>query len=314
MHAPHHSFFKDPARAQAFFSSWTQAIETLNQCRYQRQEVPSQLGTTVVWSLNAEQHSWPALVIFPGFRTCGLFWDLDNNLAPLKETHRIYLVDVNGQPCLSAGYTPKIKSLDYGHWAADLLQQLGLDRVGVAGASFGALLGLKLAQVAPERISHLALLNPGCLQPFSLGLKNLYYNLMPLAFPSEANVRKFLNAAVFCSGFHELSAPAMQLLVDYEVFAIREYRDNTPKPYAMTAAELEQVSVPVYLLLGDKDLLFPYQKSLAVARRHLKTLRQALVLPNIGHGIEISPVAMAALAGFIREDASALAASQDIAL
>ena len=302
MHAPYHSSFKNLSQAEAFFADWVAQIEALNQCRYQRLEIPSLLGKTVVWTLNAERHDWPALVIFPGFRTCGLFWDLDNNLAPLKTTHRIFLVDVNGQPCLSEGNTPPVKSLDYGYWAADLLDQLGLPVAAVAGASFGGLLGLKLALVAPARISKLVLLNPGCLQPFSLGLRNLYYNLLPLAFPSAANVRKFLNAAVFCPGHHELSAPAMQLLVDYEVFAITQYRDHTQKPYAMGPDELDHITVPVYLLLGDKDPLFPYQKSLHVAKQHLRTLRRSVVLPNTGHGIEISSLAMNALADFLREE------------
>jgi len=302
MHAPYRSFFKNQTQAEAFFTHWVGQIEALNRCRYQRHEVATVLGTTVVWSLNAERADWPALVIFPGFRTCGLFWDLDNNLAPLKATHRIFLVDVNGQPCLSDGATPSVKTLDYGYWAADLLTQLGLETAAVAGASFGGLLGLKLAQVAPERISKLVLMNPGCLQPFSLGLKNLFYNLLPLAWPTKANVRSFLTKGVFYPGHHELSDAAMQLLVDYEVFAIKQYRDNTQKPYAMPAEELARVRVPVYLLLGDKDLLFPYQKSLAVARQHLRTLRRAVVLPNIGHGIETSPLAIAELARFIQQE------------
>ncbi|MDO7875276.1 alpha/beta hydrolase [Hymenobacter sp. ASUV-10] len=300
MHAPHHSFFKDQPRAEAFFARWVGQLEALNHCTYQRHPVSTVLGTTVVWSLNAERRDWPALLILPGFRTGGLFWDFDNNLAPLKATHRIFMVDVNGQPSLSDGRTPPVKSLDYGHWLADLLDRLGLDQVAVAGASFGSLLGIKLAQVAPQRVRQLVLMNPGCLQPFSLAPRNLYYNLLPLAFPSEANVRKFLQAAVLHPPEHGLTAPALQLLVDYELFAITEYRDHTPKPYAMPPEELARVTVPVDMLLGDKDILFPCQKSLRVARRHLPTLRTARVLPNIGHGIETSPVAMAALAALLR--------------
>jgi pimeloyl-ACP methyl ester carboxylesterase len=299
MHAPYHSCFKDQARAEAFFARWVGQLEALNGCTYQRHTVSTVLGSTVVWSLNAERLDWPALLILPGFRTCGLFWDFDNSLAPLKATHRIFMVDVNGQPCLSDGHTPPVKSLDYGHWAADLLDQLGLDQVAVAGASFGGLLALKLAQVAPARVRRAVLLNPGCLQAFSLAPRNLYYNLLPLAFPNETNVRKFLAAAVFHAPDHQLSAPAMQLLVDYELFAITEYRDRTQKPYAMPPAELARVTVPVDVLLGDRDILFPYRKSLQVARQHLPTLRSARVLPGIGHGIETSPVALAALAALL---------------
>lgn len=302
MYTPHHSFFKDQSRAETFLADWVTRLEALNQCRYQRLEVPTTLGNTVVWALNAERADWPPLVVLPGFRTCGLFWDFDNSLAPLKATHRIFLVDMNGQPGLSDGDTPPVKTLDYGHWAVSLLDQLGLATAAVAGASFGGLLGLKLALVAPVRVSQLVLLNPGCLQTFSLGLKNLYYNLLPLAFPSEANVRCFLRGAVLCPGHHELSEAAMQLLVDFELFAIREYQDHTQKPYAMTAAELADLRVPVDLLLGAEDLLFPATRSLRAAQAHLPTLRRARVLPHIGHGIETSPVALAALAALLHED------------
>ncbi|MDB5269518.1 MAG: Pimeloyl-ACP methyl ester carboxylesterase [Hymenobacter sp.] len=302
MLAPYHSFFKDPPRAEAFLAAWVARLEALNHCRYQRLAVPTTLGTTVVWALNAGRTDWPALVVLPGFRTSGLFWDFDNSLAPLKATHRVFLVDVNGQPGPSDGHTPPVKTLDYGHWAASLLDGLGLATAAVAGASFGGLLGLKLALVAPARVSRLVLLNPGCLQPFSLGLKNLYYNLLPLAFPTEANVRRFLRGAVLCPGHHELSDAAMQLLVDFELFAIQQYQDHTQKPYAMTAAELAGLTVPVDLLLGAQDLLFPAARSLRAARARLPTLRRTLVLPNIGHGIETSPVALATLAGWLREE------------
>ena len=51
------------------------------------------------------------MVIFPGFRTSSLFWDMDNALAPLKKDYRIYLVETNGQPNLSDGNNPDIKEM-----------------------------------------------------------------------------------------------------------------------------------------------------------------------------------------------------------
>ncbi|SHJ14927.1 Pimeloyl-ACP methyl ester carboxylesterase [Hymenobacter daecheongensis DSM 21074] len=297
--APYCSEFKDPARAEAFLGRWVQQVEALNGCQYGRLTVPSLLGPTVVWTLNAEQTDWPAVVIFPGFRTVSLFWDLDNNLAPLKQKYRLFLIDVNGQPCLSHGATPAVKGDGYGHWAADLLRQLGLAKAHVLGASFGGLLALKLSQVAPELVDKVVLLNPGCLQSFSLGWRNLYYNLLPLLRPTMGHVLTFLDAAVFCPPHHQLSAPARQLLADFELFAIREYRDRTPKPYAMPPAELARVTAAVYLLVGEHDLLFPYQKSVAVARQHLRGLRGVQTFPHTGHGIETSREALMAVAALL---------------
>jgi hypothetical protein len=46
------------------------------------------------------------------------------------------------------------------------------------------------------------------------------------------------------------------------------------------------------LLLGDKDLLFPFQKSLDHAKRLIKTLKEVKIYTNVGHGIETFDKAM----------------------
>jgi hypothetical protein len=40
------------------------------------------------------------------------------------------------------------------------------------------------------------------------------------------------------------------MLVDYEVFAIKRYKDNTQKPYYM-GNELSEVKVDTYVMEGD---------------------------------------------------------------
>jgi hypothetical protein len=136
------------------------------------------------------------------------------------------------------------------------------------------------------------LLNPGCLQLFSHSWHNLYYNFLPLIWPTAENVEKFLDNAVLYKDKHVLSSTAKKLLIEYELFAINKYRDKTQKPYPMKANELEDVISDVYLVVGDKDLLFPYQKSIKAARKYLQTLRGVCVLKDVGHGIETSRNAM----------------------
>ena len=41
-----------------------------------------------------------------------------------------------------------------------------------------------------------------------------------------------------------------------------------------------------YLLLGDQDLLFPFQKSVDHAKRLIKSLKEVKIYTNVGHGIE----------------------------
>lgn len=279
------SQFKDETADRNYFENWVSRLEKNNSRQYERYEIETSLGMTHIWGLNTRDEQLDTLVIFPGARTTSLIWDFDKGLDNLNHKMKIFMVETNGLPNLSEGMTPDIKSLDYGLWATEVFDKLNIDKAFVAGASFGGLICMKLGIVKPERIKAAFLLNPGCLQPFSLTLKNLYYNLLPIIKPNERNVLKFLDTAVFSKPNHKLSGFSEKMLVDYEVFAISRYRDKTQKPYYM-GKQLEDVKVETYLLVGDKDLLFPYQKSVDNAKRQIKTLKETKIYNNVGHGIE----------------------------
>lgn len=279
------SRFKDEQKAVRFFDEWVSELEKLNGRSYERIQVHTSLGKTHLWGLNTTRKDLETLVIFPGARTTSLFWDLDRGLDNLDQPLRVFMVETNGLPNLSDGATPDIRSLDYGLWANEVLEQLEIDRAFVAGASFGGLICMKLGITDPEKIKAAFLLNPGCLQPFSMGLKNLYYNLLPIASPTVDHVSTFLNEAVFCKPYHHISSSAERMMLDYEVFVLKEYKDNTQKPYYM-GKQLADVEAETYLLEGDKDLLFPFQLSVDNASKHIRHLMGIRVFENVGHGIE----------------------------
>lgn len=280
-----HSHFKDETKDLDYFKNWVTKLEKNNDRQYERYEVETSLGKTQIWGLNTKNDFSDILVIFPGARTTSLIWDFDKGLDNLNRKMRIFMVETNGLPNLSNGSTPDIKSLDYGHWANEIFEKLKIEKAFVAGASFGGLVCMKLGITNPEKIKAAFLLNPGCLQSFSLSFNNLYYNLLPIIKPTKKNVLKFLDKAVFSKPNHKLSDISEKLLIDYEVFAISRYKDKTQKPYYMDK-QLEEVNAETYLLVGDKDLLFPYQKSIENAKRQINTLKKIKIFSNVGHGIE----------------------------
>lgn len=285
------SYFKDEKASFLFLENWIKRLEQVNGRMYERLEISTVLGKTYVWGINTKESNLNTLVIFPGARTTSLFWDFDRGLDNLHQKLRIFLVETNGLPNFSNGATPDIKSLDYGHWANDVLNKLQIEKAFIAGASFGALIGLKLGITNPEKVKAAFILNPGCLQPFSMSWRNLYYNLLPIIRPTKKNVIAFLDNAVFSKPTHQLSKQAEELIVDFEVFAISRYKDRTQKPYYMNR-QLADVKIDTYLLEGTKDLLFPYKKSITAAKKHLKTLKDIKVFENVGHGIETYHKAM----------------------
>ncbi|MNG40278.1 hypothetical protein D3C84_1287920 [compost metagenome] len=46
------------------------------------------------------------------------------------------------------------------------------------------------------------------------------------------------------------------------------------------------MNVETYLLEGDKDLLFPFEKSIENAQKHIRNLKEHIIFENVGHGIE----------------------------
>lgn len=279
------SHFKDEITDRRYFEKWVAQLEENNGRKYERYEIETSLGKTQIWGLDTKEEHQDTLVIFPGARTTALIWDLDKGLDNLNIKMRIFMVETNGLPNLSNGSTPDIKSLDYGIWAAEVFDRLNIEKAFVAGASFGGLICMKMAITHPEKIKAAFLLNPACLQFISLTFKNLYYNLLPIINPTERNVLKFLNKAVFSKPNHKLSSRSEKMLVDYEVFAISRFRDKAQKPYYMNR-QLEEVSVDTFLLVGREDLLFPFQKSVDNAKRYIKTLVDIQIYDHVGHGIE----------------------------
>jgi pimeloyl-ACP methyl ester carboxylesterase len=87
----------------------------------------------------------------------------------------------------------------------------------------------------------------------------------------------------------------MQMTIEYEIFALTRHVDKAQKPYAMSKSELNQVKAPVYLIVGEKDLLFPYQNTVKAAEERLKNLKKVVVLPGVGHGVETLRGAMEAI-------------------
>lgn len=279
------SHFKDQAADRNYFKNWVSQLEKNNDRKYDRYEIETSLGKTHVWGFHSKDEHLDTLVIFPGARTTALIWDFDKGLEHLNHNMRIFMVETNGLPNLSDGSTPDIKSLDYGIWATEVFDKLKIEKAFVAGASFGGLICMKLGIVNPDRVRAAFLLNPGCLQPFSLTFKNLYLNLLPIIKPTEKNVLKFLDKAVFSKPNHKLSGVSEKMLVDYEVFAIRRYKDKTQKPYYMNS-QLKDVTVETFLLVGNKDLLFPFQKSIENAKKQIQNLKEIKIFENVGHGIE----------------------------
>lgn len=273
--------------SREWLETWLADVLRTGGLDYRRVELSTQLGRTSVLAKNHERKDLEPIVFLPGGRTCGIFWDLNGNLKPLYDEHRIYLVDVNGQPGLSAGRAPLIDSDGYGNWLEEILDKLEITEASFVGASFGGSLVAKLAEAAPGRIKKAFLCNPAGFANISFGLKNLYYLLAPMILKTPASVENFLDRIVFHEDF-KLDADRRELLAGFLLYTNRNFLMGAENPRPFSDQVLSKLTAPTYLLLDRDDRFIDPQKTYEKARKVLPNLVKTVWLEKHGHGIELS--------------------------
>ncbi|MBK8464225.1 MAG: alpha/beta hydrolase [Chloracidobacterium sp.] len=275
--------------AHAGLKTWVREMSENLTLRYEELDVETRLGTTRLLAARHEQQDLEPILFIPGARTCGIFWDFRDHLHSLGDRHRIYLLDVVGQPSLSSLTCPVLKSNAYGIWLDEVCEAIGFRRGVVVGASFGGLLIFKLAAVAPERISKAILCNPVGLSNISMKPSSLYHTLLPVFRPTRQNVESFLSKMVFTSS-DKPNGKLWSKLVDYVEFSVRDFEFNGDYPTRLSDKEVIALTAATHLIVGSDDALIPQKRTINRAKELLSDLASITVLPDVGHGIELSPL------------------------
>lgn len=110
----------------------------------------------------------------------------------LSEVAPLVVLDVPGQPGLSAGLRPRRHRMDwYGRWLAGALEQITDGPVVVAGHSLGAAIALACPS---ERIAGRVLVSPGGLVRLRVGASVLAAALPWMVHPSPARAERLLTS------------------------------------------------------------------------------------------------------------------------
>lgn len=194
----------------------------------------------------------------------------------LADTHRVYAVDIIGEPGPSAAARPPLESDRYARWLDVVLDGLGLDSVPVAGISLGALLGMDYAIRRPERVRRLVVLNPAGVGRMKWGI--LVHGLWWGLFGERGRGRTLAwvvgPAVPTGSEFErELGQHMDEITVNF--------RPRMKLPI-FSDARLEQLTVPVLALVGQQDVVMDAGRT---ADRLERLVPSATVVrvPDAGH-------------------------------
>jgi pimeloyl-ACP methyl ester carboxylesterase len=281
-----HSKYKSE-NSRKWLEIWLKDVLRANNLVYERFEIATFLGKTSVLAKNHERKDLEPVIFLPGGRTCGIFWDINNNLAPLYDDFRIYLVDVNGQPGLGDGNAPMLDSDGYWKWLKELVAGLELAQANFVGTSFGGSLIMQLGKFDNSLIKRAVMCNPAGFVNISLNPRNLYYLLMPMLFPSKNRVMKFLDKIVFDKNF-ALEPKKREQLAEFILYTNMYFQMGTENPRPFPDEILKKLSAPSFLILDRDDIFIPQNKTLERAEKLLPNLIETVWLEKHGHGIELA--------------------------
>ena len=261
--------YTSPSGMAAVQAAYDEALSRLTH-EVEFRSVATSFGQTRVLVTGPEDA--PPVVLFHGWNTnASGWWPQINAWAP---NFRLYAPDTIGQAGRSAPVRPPMRSTAYGHWAADVLAALGLDRPTLIGSSGGAWLILKLAEVDPRRVGRAVLLSPAGIAPIRLQFILRYLAIGATSPASELTLRQA----------RLVSAPPLRIdaaHLRWQEPSVRYYRGLLPPP-RLPDRTLRRLTAPTLVLVGEREVIFDPRRVLARARRLLPDV-SAETLADAGH-------------------------------
>lgn len=235
--------------------------------------VDSSFGSTHV--ILSGNETGKALVFWHGLNANATTWlSWFPHFVP---NYRLYAVDLIGAMGKSAPARPSKKDSSYGLWAAEVLRGLGLQQANMIGASNGGWLIGKLAGVAPELIGSAVLMS-------TAGFSGLNWwqtlRMLPSMLKSPAEAARQVAATVSPPG----AAPDPFYLQFFELMLTSRFISELSGPL-LTDTEIQQLTAPTYLLMGQYESLVNPYKTLQRGLQLLSNLVLAEIVPGVGHSM-----------------------------
>lgn len=203
----------------------------------------------------------------------------------LKDFH-IYAVDIIGHPGKSAEKCLSHKNYDYGIWAAEVIDGLGLEKVCCFGGSFGGGVLAKLLCVAPEKIEKAVLAVPAGINnalPIStVGM------IIPLVMYRITKKEKYIKRTAMHMALFE------EVLDEDTLAVLKDSFDNVKTKIGMPSNVnpklLKNYKSPTLVIAAERDCLFPAGRVLPKAQKIFCNC-ETLMMEGSGH-MHVMPVSV----------------------
>ena len=217
----------------------------------------------------------PPLLIIHGSNGCA---PISLETYPnLYKDFQVFAIDVLAQPNKSEENRLSMKDNSYGLWMNEIINKLSLNKVTMAGFSFGGLIILKTLIQDEKNIKEVFLSAPAYIvngNPIVL----LFRVFIPMKLYMKTKKTKYLE--IFLKNlFTEPDSFAIKYLS--KVFLCFNM-DFTPVP-VIKEADARLITTPISLFAAKKDIMFPGKKMLKRANKIFPSLKNIILFENSKH-------------------------------
>ncbi len=272
------SGFRSSEDAQRYFDIYDRLVQVHWPVPHEELDLTAAFGATRV-RVSGSAGAVPLVLLHPTTGSSVGWYPL---IATLCQDRQVYTPDTIGGAGRSIQTEPITTGDDLADWLGELLDQLGLDRIHLAGYSEGGWIAALYAALSKPsgRLASLTLIEPaGAIETvptrFIAGMVFRAVRVL-LARDKRAAVAR-LNQ--WMNGDVELTDGQVEMLEA----AMGSFRQKLPRPKRLDDDQLRRITMPTLLLLGaDTKLFNPYR-----ARDRAVSLLPAVeveIIPD-GHGV-----------------------------
>lgn len=266
------SLYKSPEGYQLAMAAYDKLLGKLS-VPYETRWVETAYGLTHV--VVAGDANAPPIFLWHGMGASAPTWIEQINAAAPR--YRVYAPDTPGSMGKSAPERPDRNGRAYGEWMRDVMNGLHVERAHQVGISLGGWLILKLATVAPEKISSAFLMS-------SAGFVNPNWRLIFKMLPVLVTTPREKRGAGFLKVMGAPGIPPAEH--DVEMFHIlMQYFNYEQAPGPLPDSDLRCLTAPTYLLMGEHEAAFQPEAVIKRAKAVLPNLVKADILARVGHGM-----------------------------
>ncbi|MCR9155465.1 MAG: alpha/beta hydrolase [Bacteroidetes bacterium] len=266
------SLFKSPQGKQEILSLYDQKLNELN-IDSDYLQVETSFGRTNI--IATGDPSNPPIILVHGSNGCAPI--ALETYPNLSKSFRVFAVDVIAQPNKSAETRPSMKDDSYGKWMNEVIDQLKITDVRLAGFSFGGLVILKTLEYDESKIKEVFLSAPAYIVNGN-PIKALFKFFIPMRRYMSTGKIKFVE-----SFLKEVFSDRDEFAIKYLSKVFEHFTmDFSPVP-VISDKKAKLIKTPINLIAAKQDVLFPGEKMIKRATQIFPSLKESVLLKNSKH-------------------------------